>query len=382
MFERWLASLIPVHEAKTEAERAAVYRLRYEVYLEELGKTEETADHENRRLRDPEDDDPDTVILYAGSAEKPTGTARLQVWRPGRIPPRDAEMLSTHLFAGIENLTTGISGRLIARNDARGSLMVPALIFAGYRTFVEHGGQMNFAWCAPGLVHSYRRLGYRTYTSRLIHYDDGVRVPLVAVPSDLSWFERMHSPLTPFVRQSFGPGKRPVLDLTPFQGLFDVAHQAVEADPEIVCHALAQELQHAEAGTVPLLDKLTERSIQHLAKEGFLMEVDQGDLVTREGLVEREIYVVLEGSFALENDGRTLRVATPGDVMGWVSFFLDSGRRVVSIRALSQGRLFVLRRKFLDDLEKSDPALAYRLLFNLSRVMASQMSGLIQQHHP
>jgi hypothetical protein len=32
----WLARRYPVHKARTEEEREAVYRFRYEVYIEEL----------------------------------------------------------------------------------------------------------------------------------------------------------------------------------------------------------------------------------------------------------------------------------------------------------------------------------------------------------
>ena len=44
------------HTAETEEEKLAVYRLRYQVYVEEMGRYRATADHERRLLVEPEDE--------------------------------------------------------------------------------------------------------------------------------------------------------------------------------------------------------------------------------------------------------------------------------------------------------------------------------------
>ena len=49
----WLTRLETVHKAETPAEREAVYRFRYQVYVEELQDSHE-ADHERRWLRQEE----------------------------------------------------------------------------------------------------------------------------------------------------------------------------------------------------------------------------------------------------------------------------------------------------------------------------------------
>jgi hypothetical protein len=44
-----------IHLAETEAEKQAVYRFRYDVYVEEMGRYGGAADHVNRLLVEPED---------------------------------------------------------------------------------------------------------------------------------------------------------------------------------------------------------------------------------------------------------------------------------------------------------------------------------------
>ena len=58
-----MSAAVEVRIAATDAEREAVFRFRYEVYVEELGRYRGLADHEHRRLVDAEDDH--SWIVYA-----------------------------------------------------------------------------------------------------------------------------------------------------------------------------------------------------------------------------------------------------------------------------------------------------------------------------
>ena len=52
MLASWLTSLEQVHEAKTPEAREAIYRFRYTVYVEELGRELGGADHDRKRVCD------------------------------------------------------------------------------------------------------------------------------------------------------------------------------------------------------------------------------------------------------------------------------------------------------------------------------------------
>jgi CRP-like cAMP-binding protein len=62
----------------------------------------------------------------------------------------------------------------------------------------------------------------------------------------------------------------------------------------------------------------------------------------------------------------------PGDVIGEIGFFGSPGRRTASVTAASDGQVLVLRRHFVDELMKSDPACAAEVLFGLARVLADR----------
>jgi len=63
------------HVAETEEEKHAVYRLRYDVYVEEMGRYRGAADHERRLLVEPEDQT--ARIFYAAPDGEVIATSRL-----------------------------------------------------------------------------------------------------------------------------------------------------------------------------------------------------------------------------------------------------------------------------------------------------------------
>ena len=62
------------HEARTEEEKEAVYRFRYEIYVAEMGRYRGIADHERRLFREPEDDT--ARIFYAAKGGEVVATSR------------------------------------------------------------------------------------------------------------------------------------------------------------------------------------------------------------------------------------------------------------------------------------------------------------------
>lgn len=82
--------------AHTDEEKEAVYRLRYDVYVEEMGRYHSVADHEKRQFAEPEDDG--SHILYIELEGETVATARLS-WGGNRaISKRQIEHYSLESF--------------------------------------------------------------------------------------------------------------------------------------------------------------------------------------------------------------------------------------------------------------------------------------------
>jgi len=374
----WLTRLDTVHKAETDAEREAIYRFRYQIYIEEL-KYNYEADHERKWLRQPADDEEGTTLLYTGRPDDITSTVRVRAWKPGHVPPAVFAMTSMERFPGIEKLGVSHIGRMMIRRSLRGKLVLPSLLAGGYEFLVgEQGADLAFLDCVPGIVRHYRQLGARPYGGRLIDLGYSPGIPLVIVLSDYAHLKRSGSIVAPLVKKYFGPGKRPPLDLAPYRHLFESGEVPVEFDPEKVWEALQDRLLASDETIPTFVDALSPGALFHLSESGYLLDVKGGDLITRAGIGQREMFVILEGACEVEGAGKRIALLEKGDLFGEIAFFSESGERTATVRALSNCKLLVLRQKFMDELVRNDPEAACQILLNVSRIMAERMGGMVR----
>ncbi len=366
----FLTSLERVHIATSPAEREAVWRFRYDVYVRELHKTVANADHENGWIRDPDEDAPSVVIFYTGSPAEVTGTLRVDTWEPGGTPHHAARRYGFSALPALLSQPIAEASRLMVRRALRGKLIVPALARRAFTHAVDRGVLASFAYCAPGLVPGYRRLGYRAYGADLINTPDGLRVPLVMATNDVAHFRKVDSPLHSLARERFRAGSCETFDLiTEALGIAN----AVETDEADVWSDV-QTAMLAKSGRPKLFDGLADSQIRVVTAMGFVIDVEAGNTVTREDLHERELYVILDGEFAITKRGEEIARMVVGDVVGELSFLAEDRRRSATIQAVQEGKLLVLGRKMLDDLHERHPEVAYQVLFNLARVTAARFS--------
>jgi hypothetical protein len=377
MLTKLLTKLEKVHVATTQAERDAVYRFRYTVYAAELGREIGGVDHERQIVTDADDEKETSYHLYVGTTESILGAIRVQVWEPGRVPESDFMISSMGRFPGINKLVVGEMGRFMIQRSHRGKLILPSMARGVYEFLVgERNLDLAFLYCRPGLVNHYRRLGARPYGGSMVDLPEGLEVPLVMVASDYAYFKAMKSPLAPYVKKYFGSSvdKRPPLDTSAYAHLFDDSALPIVTDADKVWEEMQTSFLEVEENLPSFLENLPERVVRKLADQGYIMDTPAGMLLTREGHSEREMYVVLDGVYDVLIGEELIRQVGKGDVIGEVAFFHRSGRRSASVRAVRDGRIVTLRRKFLDDLAASDHKAAHAILFNLARILAERLA--------
>ena len=368
-----LSRFEPVHQARTQEQREAIYRFRYEIYVEELHHTVGGVDHARRWLHDEDDDAPYAIHLFTGTPPEVSGALRVMHWEPGEVPAGEFQMLSMDRVADVRECRVAEVGRFMIRPTLRGRLLLPALARHAFEVLVgEHGVEMMFLCCAPGLIAAYRKLGFRTFGGALVAHADGMHVPMMGITSDHEYLEQVGSPAASLARKYFGPGRRPPLDPSRYEHLFE--DSTVVMDPEQIWEEMQQTLQEADVET-SFLQQLPTELVAELGQRGCIVEVAPGTLVTQEGYVERELYIILSGSFEVLTGGRRLAVVGAGEVLGEVAFFRENGCRSASVRALAPGRVLLLRRSMLEALKKDEPALAAELLFHLARVVSERLAA-------
>ena len=367
-----LPGLAPVYEATTAAELEQLWRFRHRVYVEELGRNLGRDDGDGSGVHDTEDDQAYTLHLFTRDEDCVTGVLRIRHWQPGEVPARDFDVFTMERFPDVELLTTAELGRLMVRQSERGRLLLASLLSAAYELGCGRlGVDLAFLNCATGLVRHYRRLGARPYNGRLVATPGRDRDPDGDRPIRSAAFEQAGSFLLPIAERFFGPGGRPTLDVSRFAHLFEAKAMPFELDATEVWKRFEERLLAGRVGS--FVDALSQETKERLSAEGMLLSLPAGELLTAKGLTQRELFVIADGVFEVVDGDRRLRLLGEGDVIGETAFFSTAGRRTASVRAVSDGRVVVLRRGDVDRMRQTDPVCAAELLFELARVRADRV---------
>jgi len=362
---------------KDQEEREAIYRFRYQIYVEELKRDYPEADHKRKWLRDDDDEKDDAVNFYTGTLDNITGAMRLLLWPPGKIPENYFRLFSMKTFPGIENLTTSELGRLMIRPDQRGNAIFPSLMCAMYEHLVTWNAQLCFLYCVPGLVKHYRKsIGARPYSAPLIQAGSSTGIPMVVIVSDSNYFRRTGALFIEMSEKYFDSGQTPKLDMSAFRHVIEGESVPITLDENMIWKAFQNQLLEDESSTSTFLKSLPSETLRKLTSSGFILNVSANDVVAKERTEEREVYVILKGVFEVISHDKRLAILEKGDLFGEVAFFTEAGQRSASVRAMSDGELLVLRRNFLKELTRSDPDAGFQILTNMGRVMAQRIIDL------
>jgi CRP-like cAMP-binding protein/predicted GNAT family N-acyltransferase len=356
-----------VKQALTHAEREAIFRLRYEIYVLAQNQHAESADHARRQLYD--DDDASARLYYVEDEGEVSGTVRVHwggdaPFSPGMSAPYDFER-----FAGVvprERMM--VLTRFMVRADRRGGPTALALMIEATRFGHAAKVELAFCDCQPHLLRLYTSMGLRTYKPTYNHPTSGLLVPLVLVASDVEYLRAIRSPL---------------LAAAP-----DAEHQAELSARIAPCISTRPPLLRREDSTaedffaelgdtvrerVNLFEGLDPAQRDRLLAQSHILECQPGDGLIRAGQITRTLYLVLRGALEVRERDELVAVATEGEILGEVAFLMG-GRRMADVRVAAQGaRVLALSESVLRQLLDDDARLAARLLLNLAKAVCAKL---------
>jgi CRP/FNR family transcriptional regulator, cyclic AMP receptor protein len=128
----------------------------------------------------------------------------------------------------------------------------------------------------------------------------------------------------------------------------------------------------AEAlGKTPLFGGLSKHELGELAKVTEDLEVDEGRVLTREGDLGREFFVIVEGDVSVTQDGNEIRRLGPGDFFGEIALIYENARRTATVTAVSPLRFFVLTRQSFRSLLEHQPEIEGKVMAALEERLTS-----------
>ncbi|VBB05903.1 acyl-coa n-acyltransferase [Lucifera butyrica] len=352
---------LQIRIAERAGEKREIYRLRYEVYVEEMGKALGAIAKKRKQIYDPLDERSILIYVQAGSAI--IATMRLTIQAAEDYPADLAEVFQMHEFKTLHNRFSlfGLGTKLAVVPQYRSSPAFYLILAEAYRLLREQNASICFTGGNPYLVPLYERVGFRQFTRNFTDPGYGLLVPLVLLLEDTDHMKAVRSPLYRHARKYFN-------DLTTAQAFgkgFPEAGQVFNTQlvtAESLWEYVEDQLSRSPLA-IPVFRHLDGKSAMELLRAGAIFSCSPGDCIVYEGGVCNDFYLLLAGSLTSQSKPAA-RLLRPGDHFG--GLMLPGGsRQTEAVSAITGVELFVLPRQAFERYQHLYPEAAAVFVRNL-----------------
>ena len=361
-----------IHLAETDEEKAAVYRFRYDIYVTEMGRLSQVADHDRKMLVEPQD--ATARIFYAAVDGEVVATSRFSWGGDAPFSERLIELYSLAPFlAELPADAIAVGERGMVKPALRGSPIFTELGQFSMQFVQDNRIELIFGLCEPHLLSRYVSQGVRTYAKRNVCSPDaGYFIPIVTVVEDVEYFRRIGSPTAATAKDWGDDARIPACVDRLITNGGNVMSQRLIASVDYlqeVQGALGDLAEHQ----LSALDGLSEDAASRALGKSNIIECLAGDRVLKKGSVARNMFVVLEGTLEVRDGAGTLiRILSPGDVFGEMAFLLEQPRSA-HVDAATNCRILSLSEGTIRQSITADPEVAAQLLLNVSKILCKRV---------
>lgn len=335
---------IQIKIALTPAEKQAVYRLRYKVYVEEMAKEKIIADYSNKMLYD--DFDGWGILIYAQIDSKIIGTARVNVGNLSCFPEQLIDDLGMNEFQTDKNNWEQekftYASKLMIDPKYRNSAVLYMLFAKCYEVSLQNQVLFAFTDCNVHLIRLYEQMGFNRYGKNFTDEGYGLLVPVVLTIWDFGHYRKVRSPLYRITRKLKADNLQSV----------EWFHQRFMAKETLNSQLLSKEelwdriislIKASPLEVMPELAGLSEEEAQTFFHAcGSLVECEPGDMFTLQGEISYSYNILLSGKFKSLTIVNPIReFDKPGQVIG-VNGLTEHNIHIENIVAVTSIKILVL----------------------------------------
>lgn len=364
---------LQVFMARDDAARDRVFAFRYRVLVEATGLEPNYADHKTKMIREPLDHG--ALQIYVTDMESGETAAALRL-NAGALDSKISDIGDLDGFGPFKEFgasaLTMTSMLVIAQKYQTGSAASLA-ISAAYKMARKCGSQFDFTQCAPEMLPIYQKLGYRKFRENFMDDALGYQVPLVLVTQDYGHLTFVRSPLGAIARKMNNSSETASWFIRNFP---DYANAPIEStlNDEDFWYLLARKLNQSPLAGITLLDGLAYSEAIEFIRAGTVLDCPAGGQIMKKGQIGREMYVILSGTVKVlaGEDNAVVATLERGELFGELAY-LSEAPRTADIVAAENVELLVLTQKMMEKALADMPAIAARILFNLSLILCGRL---------
>lgn len=291
-------SSINIGIAITPEEKKEIYRLRYQIYVEEMSKNLEEVDYTNKLVYDELDEW--GILLYAKIDSKLIATLRINIGCLADFPTELEKVMSFSIFLGtnIKNDTQKIAycGKLMIASSYRNSSVLYLLIVKGYELFYTNQVHFSFCLCNFHLLRLYEQMGFHRYSQNFLFPGYGLVTPIVLLVDDIQYLRTVRSPFLRLAR------KREEVDTqsvewfhTKFKKNTSIVNSQTITEDEL-WSILCRDLDNSPTKIISLLRELSDvEAKKFLHSCSSLVHCNTGDIITTQGDISYSYNILISG---------------------------------------------------------------------------------------
>jgi predicted GNAT family N-acyltransferase len=357
---------IKIKIASTKREKEAIYKLRYRVYVEEMGKTPMlSANHKEKKIVDGVDEQ--SVLLYAQLGSEIVGTIRVTIGKMEAFPTELQQVFKMKRFddflQGTANQKQSLSTKMMVISKYRSSQAAYLLLSKAYEIFRDEGVQFIFGGCSPYLVPLYERLGFRRLGYNFIERGFGLIIPLFLITEDIAHLQTVRSPFLRVARQRENSPEAAKWFLEEFPQSTKVVNTQLTTKEQMWAYVQG-ELRSPIIQSIPILKGLVEEEAMLVLHMGTIFHCQEGDTIINTGEVTKELYILLSGKVTVLCNGvRSER--SPGQSFGRAGL-IQPQVQINDVSATVESEVMVICQQSFEKLYRSYPMIGIKILQNLT----------------
>ncbi len=357
--------------AETADEREACYRLRYRIYVDEMGKRPAAADHTRKSYSDSHDKK--ATLLYVSDGNEVVASVR-NTWGATALPVEYVERYDLEgVLAAVPKQELMFSSYLNVAPEWRQTRAMGLALEAAYRHIRTNGAWMTFVQGNPALVPMYERMGFRRFRPNITDPDFGLRLPMALVADDVQHLSRVHSPFARFAADYTNDARHAQWFAQTFSAYAQPSIARLMGTDEFLRY-VAERMYTDENLLFRGVDK---DDIDKIVQSGVILRARGGEPIVRTGDPGTEMFTVLSGAAEVRKrakSGQTVVLQTlgKGHIFGEMAL-LSPHRRTADVVALNDVELLMLSKDFFEKLMTTAPVAAGRMLWNLAVTLCDRL---------
>lgn len=361
-------SLIHFGIASDESIKKEIYRLRYNIYVEEMGKKISDADHNQKILKDSNDEN--AVHFYLQDSNGIAACLRTNFSMDASFSKEDIQNYSMNKFSEYA-LDLSISSKLMIAPRLRNSPALGQLLINAYSYTRNRGVKFDFCNCSSSLIQLYECFGYRRYKESINDNDVGYRIPLVCVLEDVEHLKLVNSPFYRVVKAFENPKETGDWFAKNFPLRLRYLYKSFLPKKEL--WSFFSSLYERES-QFEILQTLNLDEKQKFMTLGSLIEVKSGEQIIRRNDWGESLYMIFNGKAdVIVNDhSQDLLIATltQGDVFGEMDILGLACPTTVIAKEDSQ--LLIISKSSFEKLKNRHPEIAIKVMTNLMQTITKR----------